>query len=82
MLALVLVEALSITVIGGGLGLGLAWAIVQRGDPTGGALPIFILPARDLATGAALAVTMGLLAGILPAVAAMRLQITDALRRQ
>jgi len=80
-LSLVLGEALLIAVLGGGLGLLAAWLIVQRGDPTGGMLPIFILPARNLAAGAALIVTLGLLAGLMPAVTAMRLRITDALRR-
>jgi putative ABC transport system permease protein len=81
-LGLVLAESLFITLVGGGLGLGLAWLIVQGGDPTGGALPIFVLPGRDLAVGAGLTILMGMLAGLLPAVAAMRLTIRDALRRQ
>jgi putative ABC transport system permease protein len=80
-LLLVLAESLFITVLGGGLGLALAWLIVQGGDPTGGLLPIFVLPARDVAIGVGLMGLMGLLAGVLPATAAMRLRITDALRR-
>src|SRR5262249_48960730 len=47
-LALVLSESLFITLSGGGLGLALAWMFVQRGDPTGGLLPLFELPPRDL----------------------------------
>jgi putative ABC transport system permease protein len=81
-LALVLAESLFIALVGGGLGLGVAWLIVQGGDPTGGMLPIFILPPRDVAIGAALMVGMGVLAGVTPAIGAMRLRITDALRRQ
>ena len=80
-LGLVLAESLFITLLGGSLGLGVAWLFVQGGDPTGGALPIFVLPSADVAIGAGLAVAMGLLAGLLPAVAAMRLRIVDALRR-
>ena len=80
-LRLVLAESLSIAVAGGALGLGLAWLFVQNGDPTGGMLPIFVLPARDVAIGVALMVVMGVLAGLTPAMAAMRLRITDALRR-
>jgi putative ABC transport system permease protein len=80
-LGLVLAESLFIAVTGGGLGLAVAWAIVQRGDPTGGLLPIFVLPPRDLVTGVGLMVVMGALAGVTPAVAAMRLRIPDALRR-
>ncbi len=80
-LALVLGESVLIAVIGGGLGLLAAWAFVQQGDPTGGMLPIFVLPTRDVVLGAALVVTLGLLAGVLPAMNAMNLKITDALRR-
>ena len=80
-LVLVLSESVLIAVIGGGLGLLAAWAFVQQGDPTGGMLPIFVLPIRDVVLGGALIVTLGLLAGALPAINAMNLKITDALRR-
>ena len=80
-LVLVLSESVLIAVIGGGLGLLAAWAFVQQGDPTGGMLPIFVLPIRDVVLGGALIVTLGLLAGALPAMNAMNLKITDALRR-
>jgi len=80
-LLLVLAESLFIVVVGGGIGLGLAWLFVQQGDPTGGMLPIFVLPARDVVMGVGLMIAMGVLAGVLPAFAAMRLSITDALRR-
>jgi putative ABC transport system permease protein len=80
-LALVLAESVFIVFAGGGLGLTLAWLFVQHGDPTGGLLAIFILPPRDLAIGVALMAAIGLLAGAAPAMAAMRLRITDALRR-
>jgi putative ABC transport system permease protein len=80
-LGLVLAESLFIVFFGGLLGLDLAWIIVQGGDPTNGMLPIFALPQRDIFIGIGLMVLMGLLAGVMPAVAAMRLKITDALRR-
>ena len=80
-LAIVLGESLFIAVLGGGIGLGLAWLFVQQGDPTNGLLPVFMLPGRDVVTGLWLMVLLGVLAGILPAVQAMRLRITDALRR-
>jgi putative ABC transport system permease protein len=80
-LTLVLCESLFITVVGGGAGLGVAWLIVQRGDPTGGLLPLFSLPSADIVAGIVLMLLMGLLAGVLPATGAMRLRITDALRR-
>jgi len=80
-LALVLAESLFIALTGGLLGLGLAWLFVQGGDPTNGMLPVFVLPPRNLVTGIALMVLIGVLAGLIPAIAAMRLRITDALRR-
>jgi putative ABC transport system permease protein len=80
-LMLVLGESLLIALIGGTLGLLLAWLFVQQGDPTGGMLPIFMLPARDVAIGAVLIVALGVVAGLLPALSAMQLKITDALRR-
>ena len=80
-LGLVLTESLFIALTGGLLGLALAWLFVQGGDPTNGMLPIFALPTRDVLMGVGLMVLMGVLAGAMPAVAAMRLKITDALRR-
>src|SRR5436190_1824484 len=80
-LMLVLSESVLIAVIGGGLGLLTAWLLVQGGDPTGGMLPVFMLPPRDITIGAALILTLGVVAGIMPAMNAMNLKITDALRR-
>jgi putative ABC transport system permease protein len=80
-LGLVLGESLLIAVLGGAAGLAVAWAIVQQGDPTGGMLPIFVLPPRDVVVGGALVVGLGLVAGMWPALSAMNLKITDALRR-
>jgi putative ABC transport system permease protein len=80
-LALVLAESLAIVIVGGGLGLAVAWLFVQQGDPTGGLLPIFALPPRDVVLGVAVMLAMGVLAGAAPALGAMRLKITDALRR-
>ena len=80
-LILVLAESLFIACLGGGLGLGIAWLVAQQGDPTRGLLAVFTLPPRDVWFGVALMVTMGVLAGMMPAVSAMRLKITDALRR-
>ena len=80
-MTLVLSESVLIAVLGGGLGLAVSWMIVQQGDPTNGMLPIFILPTRDVIVGAAMVVALGIVAGMLPAVNAMQLKITDALRR-
>ena len=80
-LNLVLAESLTVALVGGLIGLAFAWMIARGGDPTGGFLPIFLLKNEDLVLGIALAVLLGLLAGALPAITAMRLRITDALRR-
>src|SRR6185369_15352343 len=80
-LTLVLAESLFIAIVAGGLGLGVAWLIVQNGDPTGGLLPAFVLPQRDIIAGIGMMAVVGLLAGLLPATSAMRLRITDALRK-
>jgi putative ABC transport system permease protein len=78
---IVLVESCLISIIGGGLGLGLAWMVVSRGDPTGGLLPLFFFPARDLVIGVVLCVTLGVAAAAFPALQALRLRVSDALRR-
>ena len=80
-LALVLGESMLMTLVAGGLGLGLGYLMVSQGDPTGGFLPIFFFPPEDLVLGAVLVLLLGLAAGALPAIAAMRLRTVDALRR-
>ena len=64
-----------------GSGIGLAKLFTLRGDPTGGMLPFFYLPPQAIAAGLGLALAVGLVAGMLPALSAMRLQVVDALRR-
>jgi putative ABC transport system permease protein len=81
LLSLVLLESLALSVCGGVLGLGLAWLIVQHGDPTGGLLPAFYLPASDVVIACAFVLTLGLATGGLPAWQARRLPIVEALRR-
>ena len=78
---LVLAESCLLAILGGGLGLGVGWMLVSQGDPTGGALPLFYFPVPDLLIGIVLVVGLGLVAGILPAIQAQRLQISEALRR-
>lgn len=80
-LVLVLVESLMVAALGGGLGILLAKAFTLAGDPTGGMLASFYLPRWGIAAGAAVALAVGVLAGLLPAVSAMRLQVAEALRR-
>ncbi len=80
-LVLVLAESLALAVAGGAMGLAMGRLLVGLGDPTGGFLPTFVMPARDLATGVALVFLLGLASGALPAVQATRLRIVDALRK-
>jgi len=82
LLGLVLLESVLLAVIGGGAGLLIAWVITQGGDPTGGLLPAFFLPTRDVVIGVGLILLLGMAAGLLPAWQASRLRIVDALRRQ
>jgi putative ABC transport system permease protein len=77
----VLVEAALLALLGGALGVALAKVFTLGGDPTGGMLPVFYLPGWAIAAGIVLAVVVGTLAGLLPAVGAMRLQVVQALRR-
>jgi len=81
LMLLILAESLTIAVIGGGLGVGLAKLFSLRGDPTGGLLPLFYLPPDAMLLGVALALGVGAIAGLTPAVSAMRLRVVDALRR-
>jgi putative ABC transport system permease protein len=80
-MALVLAESCLLSVLGGVLGLGLAWLVISRGDPTKGLLPMFYFPTRDLFIGLGLSLVLGLVTGIVPALQAMRLRVADALRR-
>jgi putative ABC transport system permease protein len=79
---LVLLESCTIAFLGGGLGLLLIWTFVKVvGDPTGGLLPIFNFPPRDVMIGVVLVILLGAGTGLLPAMQASRLKIVDALRR-
>jgi putative ABC transport system permease protein len=80
-LLLVLFESALLAAVGGSLGLGLAKLFTLRGDPTGGMLPFFYVPGSALAAGLGLTVLVGLVAGIVPAMGAMRLRVIEALRR-
>jgi len=81
-LALVLGESLIMAVIGGTIGLGLAKLFtVTVGDPTQGFLPYFRLPLETIVAGLIVALGVGAVSGLIPAVGAMRLRVVDALRR-
>jgi ABC-type antimicrobial peptide transport system permease subunit len=70
-----------LALIGGSLGLAVTYFAVGRGSFNNALLPVFIMRNRDLVTGLLLCCALGLVAGSLPALTAMRLRITDALRR-
>jgi putative ABC transport system permease protein len=78
---LVLIESGLLTILGAAAGIGLAAFVVSLGDPTGGRLPVWFLPGRDIVIGFGLALALGVACGALPAYQAMRLRIVDALRR-
>ena len=80
-LELVLLESCLLAVAGGVLGLGFARLVIARGDPTGGMLPLFAFPNRDLLVGLGFSLALGLVTGFFPALQAMRLRVADALRR-
>jgi putative ABC transport system permease protein len=78
-LGLVLAESLSIAALGGVIGLWLARGLVQQ-DLTKGLILLY-LPPPALIAGAAIALVTGVLAGLIPAIGAMRLSVVAALRR-
>jgi putative ABC transport system permease protein len=81
-LAMVLIESLLISMIAGGIGILLGWLFVSKGDPTGGALPVFFFAPRSIVTAALLTILLGIVTGALPAFQAMRLNAVEALRRE
>ncbi|HYO75749.1 MAG TPA: ABC transporter permease [Thermoanaerobaculia bacterium] len=81
-LAFVLAESLLIALIGGAAGIALGWLFVAQGDPTGGALPVFYFPQNARIFAVICVVLLGVIAGALPALQAMRLNAVDALRRE
>jgi putative ABC transport system permease protein len=86
-LALILAESLLIGVLGGSLGLVLGWASIQalqRAPMLGSILtfyPNLGLTPAVATVGMAVAMTLGLLAGIAPAVSAYRARVTEMLRQ-
>ena len=77
----VLIQSVVVAALGGALGLGLAKLFTLNGDPTRGLLPFFYLPGKAIASGLALALLVGVVSGILPALSAMRLRVVQAMRR-
>ncbi len=80
-LGLVLAESMVLAVLAGGAGLGLVALFVGFGSFNSAMLPLMILTRGSIITGVVLFLLLGVLAGGPPALGAMRLRITDALRR-
>jgi len=80
-LALVLAESCLLAALGGLAGLGAAWLFTAHGSPVPSLLPIFFLPTIYIFVGFGLVLALGVVAGIFPALQAMRLQIAVALRK-
>ena len=78
-LALVVLESGLLATVGGAVGLGLVSLILSAGDPTGGLLPEFGLPPRDLVIGAGLVGVLAVTSAAWPALHAARLAIVDGL---
>ncbi len=78
----VLAEALTIALIGGVMGMGLAMlAVPGLAKALNGLLPSIVLAPPMLLFGLAVAILTGILSGLLPGWGAMRLRIVNALRR-
>jgi putative ABC transport system permease protein len=81
-LGLVLSESLILTIIGGLVGLGLAWLLAGIiGVAIKDYFPSFHIGASTFTVGIALMLVFGIITGAWPALTAMRLNIVDALRR-
>jgi putative ABC transport system permease protein len=81
-LRLIVGEALFLTVLGGLIGFGLAYLAV--GGMAGFMkkyFPVFEVSGETIAIGFVLMIVLGIVAGMWPAVSAMRLKITEALRK-
>jgi putative ABC transport system permease protein len=81
-LSFVLIESVLMAAIGGVIGIGLGWLGVSGGDPSGGAMPIFLFPTDALILAVVLVIVLGLVTGAFPAIQALRLNAVEALRRE
>ncbi|MEJ0005192.1 MAG: ABC transporter permease [Steroidobacteraceae bacterium] len=75
--ALVVLESTLLMVLGGTIGLGIAWGLVQLGGRQWGGLR---LSPDQLLLGVALMALSGVVTGVIPALRAHRLQVVDALQ--
>jgi putative ABC transport system permease protein len=81
-LGIVLSESILIMLIGGLLGLGIGWVLVQgMAEKMGAMLPGLFLSPGAIFGAIAIMIGAGVVAGIFPAIKAMRLSIIEALAR-
>ncbi len=81
-LGVVLAESILIMALGGLLGIGIGWVLVQGAAQAMGAfLPGIYLSGEAIGLGVLIMVGAGIVAGLFPALKAMRLSIIDALAR-
>jgi putative ABC transport system permease protein len=85
-LGFILGESVLVALVGGVLGIGLTFLLIDLGlspllAESGGPFQNFYTPGYVLAIALAAAVALGVIAGTVPAILAARLKITDALRR-
>jgi putative ABC transport system permease protein len=80
-------EALTVSVLAGVVGVGLAYPIVQLGmgrwieENLGGFFPYFRMSPGTAAVGVLLSIALGTVSAIIPAIQASKLTIIDSLRR-
>ena len=80
-LSMVLLESVVLSIVGGGLGLLVGGFMIRGLGGNSAFLPPFVVNPNAMALGGVLCVVLGVLAGLVPALSAMNLRITDALRR-
>lgn len=77
--SLVLAESLLMLCIGGGIGLSIAWRIVEYAKAE--ITPLFYLSVQNVASGVVIMLVTGFVVGAVPALQAKRLTIVEALSR-
>jgi putative ABC transport system permease protein len=83
----IVVESVSVGILGGLLGLAFAWPLINLGfgrfieENMGGFFPYFRLETGNIALGLATAALLGILASVIPAWRASKLEVVDAVRR-
>ena len=80
-LGIVLAESILVMAVGGILGLGTAWILVNKAMAGNVPLPGMYIDAQAILTGLLYMLVAGIAAGLFPALRAMRLTIVDALAR-